>query len=172
MFNLNKLNLFIFITNLNIMPPKFKSDGEKKIAEFLKKRKIIFTYEKPILIKDQLDEKMQIWHPDFYLDDFNIVIEYFGMVDKEQYQRSMKRKQAIYPNQRIDFISVYPDMLKEKDFEKVLWDKIRNILIAKLKRLKSHRDVYFKTQDKKVSNKKVDDKKPKRKPVGDDWGLE
>ena len=136
----------------------FKSDGEKKISDFLKRRKIVFTYEKPILIKDQQDNKLQIWHPDFYLDDFNIVIEYFGMADKNEYIRSMKRKQAIYHNQRIDFISVYPEMLNDQNFEKMLWDKIRNILLAKLRRLKMHKDIYFKTIN--------------RKPIGDDWGLE
>jgi len=145
---------------------KFKSDGEKRIYEFLKKRRIIFTYEKPILIMDSLDNKMQIWHPDFYLDDFNIVIEYFGMANKEEYQRAMKRKQAIYHTQRVDFISVYPDMIKDKDFEKVLWDKIRNILIAKLRRLKSHRDTYFRSQERRDNNI------IRRISVGDDWGLE
>ena len=145
------------------MPMKFKSDGEKRIYEFLKKRQIRFTYEKPILIKDPMDDKMQIWHPDFYLDDFNIVIEYFGMANREEYQRAMKRKQAIYHTQRVDFISVYPDMIKDKDFEKILWDKIRNILIAKLKRLKSHRDVYFRSQEGRNQF---------RKSIGDDWGLE
>src|SRR3989344_1692122 len=143
------------------MAYNFKSDGEKRIFEFLKKRMIRFTYEKPILIKDSLDNKMQIWHPDFYLDDFNIVIEYFGMADKNEYTRAMKRKQAIYHKERVDFISVYPDMIKDKDFEKILWDKIRNILIAKLKRLKSHRDVYFRSQEGRNQF---------RKSIGDDWG--
>ncbi len=145
------------------MPIRFKSDGEKRIYEFLKKRRIIFTYEKPILIRDPLDNKFQIWHPDFYLDDFNIVIEYFGMADKNAYIRAMKRKQAIYHKERVDFISVYPDMINDKDFEKILWDKIRNILIAKLKRLKSHRDVYFRSQE---------GMKFRRPSIGDDWGLE
>tara|TARA_Y100000310_G_scaffold186269_1_gene186396 strand:- start:50616 stop:51086 length:471 start_codon:yes stop_codon:yes gene_type:complete len=156
------------------MVVKFKSDGERKIAEFLKKRKLRYTYEKPLLIKDTLDNKLQIWHPDFYLDDFNIVLEYFGMVDKAEYTRSMKRKQAIYHTQRVDFISIYPEMIKDKDFEKILWDKIRNILIAKLKKLKSHKEMYFKSQNKELPTKTSQNKEPlkKRKSVGDDWGLE
>lgn len=151
-----------------------KSEGEKEIAEFLKKRKIKFTYEKPILIQDHAEEKekLKIWYPDFYLDDFNIVIEYFGMIIKRDYIAAMKKKQAVYHGNKIDFISIYPEDLKNQEqFQKMLWDKIRNILQYKLKILGFHREMYFRERvrtQERIPNKIMNNKRT-RKNESDDF---
>ena len=112
------------------MPQRFESAGEKRVAEFLKKKGLDFDYQKPIIIRH--DDKISIWYPDFYLNDFNIVIEYFGMVEKFSYVKSMKYKQAIFHKEKINFISIYPEMLQHTDFEEVLWEKIKNIIHHKV----------------------------------------
>ena len=112
------------------MPQRFESAGEKKVADFLKKKGLDFDYQKPIIVRH--DDKVSIWYPDFYLNDFNIVIEYFGMVEKFSYVKSMKYKQAIFHKEKINFISIYPEMLQHEDFEDVLWEKIRNIIHHKV----------------------------------------
>ncbi|MFW5705272.1 MAG: hypothetical protein ACOCXG_05540, partial [Nanoarchaeota archaeon] len=62
----------------------YKSKGELEIAKFLDKMEIKFFYEFPISIIDE-NNKHRVWYPDFYLTEFQIVIEYFGMMDNENY---------------------------------------------------------------------------------------
>ena len=50
----------------------YKSDGERRIADFLNKKNIPFTYEKPLAVVD--DRKTRIFYPDFSLHDFNTII--------------------------------------------------------------------------------------------------
>jgi len=51
---------------------RYKSNGEKKIAGYLTKRGFTFSYERPVALLD--DDKTKIWYPDFYLDDYHILI--------------------------------------------------------------------------------------------------
>ena len=44
----------------------------------------------------------------------------------------MKYKQAIFHKEKINFISIYPEMIKSEDFEEVLWEKIKNIIHHKV----------------------------------------
>ncbi len=91
---------------------KYKSKGEELIGKFLSEKKLSFTYERPLLINKS--GQLTIWYPDFYLNDFNIAIEYFGMATEHSgYERSMKFKQAIYHQNKIDFIGVYKRNLDE-----------------------------------------------------------
>jgi len=61
-------------------------------------------------------------HPDFYLPDFNIFVEYWGLVDvpderkKEDYVKKMKWKMAQYYSQRIKFVSLYPSNLDNLEY--------------------------------------------------------
>ncbi len=72
---------------LKINPPTtineeiVKSYGEMDIANFLFQNQIKYIYE-PSYIIDTNDAEFGQYHPDFYLPDFNIYIEYFG-IDKE-----------------------------------------------------------------------------------------
>ena len=40
---------------------RYRSDGERKIGEYLKDRGIDFTYEKPVAVVDS--GKTKIWYP-------------------------------------------------------------------------------------------------------------
>ena len=55
-----------------------KSYGELDIANFLTQNSIIYLYEAPYKIDTRTEEHAQ-YYPDFYLPEYNIYIEYFGI---------------------------------------------------------------------------------------------
>jgi DNA helicase-4 len=69
---------------LQLNPPKtmreesVKSYGEMEIANFLYQNKINYQYEHDYVI-DTRDESHAQYRPDFYLPDYDIYIEYFGI---------------------------------------------------------------------------------------------
>lgn len=100
-----------------------KSKGEKQIADYLQRNGIQYLYEPGIqgIYAD----------PDFYLPEYRVYIEYWGLVDadnqhtKNKYVQSMKRKMAIYHKNRIKFISIYPKNLNNLDW--VFKKKFENV---------------------------------------------
>lgn len=93
-----------------------QSDGERKIVEFLSKNKITYRY----------DERMRIIEgyavrPDFYLPEFDLYIEYWGM-DTTDYKIGMLKKLKLYQQEGKKLISVYR---KDKPvIENVLFEKL------------------------------------------------
>lgn len=77
-----------------------QSDGERIIADYLARHAIAYRY----------DERMQIIdgyaiRPDFYLPEFDIYIEYWGM-DTAKYKIGMLKKQELYQQQGKKLISL------------------------------------------------------------------
>ena len=94
----------------------YKSKGEEAIAEVLKRYNIHFEYEYPILIKEKRDgdtDKMRIWYPDFWLPEYSIIIEYFGM-DNKSYKDGVDHKKKVYKQLCFDLIPVYPSTIRGK----------------------------------------------------------
>ena len=112
----------------------YKSKGEEKIANFLKRKKIKFIYEKKLKVKD-LDNKKRIWYPDFYLVREKIFIEYFGLSGNSDYDKGTKHKKKVYYKNGVDCINVYPKTLYEKNFEAYIYYKIRDIKNRRIKNL-------------------------------------
>ena len=80
-----------------------QSDGERQIADWLHAQRIAYRY----------DERMRIIEgyairPDFYLPEFDVYIEYWGM-DTADYKIGMLKKQQIYQQEGKRLISVYPE---------------------------------------------------------------
>lgn len=78
-----------------------QSDGERIIAEWLTRQGVIFRY----------DERFRILNgyairPDFYLPEFDVYIEYWGM-DTTDYKIGMLKKQKLYQQQGKRLISLY-----------------------------------------------------------------
>lgn len=78
-----------------------QSDGERKIAEFLGRHDIVYRY----------DERMRIIEgyairPDFYLPEFDVYIEYWGM-DTVDYKIGMLKKLKLYQQEGKRLISLY-----------------------------------------------------------------
>lgn len=98
-----------------------RSHAERKIAEYFERNNIRYQYKREI--------ESGIWifteivsRPDFYLTDYDVYVEYWGMVNvrdarkRAGYIRAMKYKMARYRELGIKFISIYPNNLKDLDW--------------------------------------------------------
>lgn len=99
-----------------------KSYGEMDIANFLMQNSIRYIYEQPYEIDTRTSEHGQ-YHPDFYLPDYEIYIEYFGidrsgqvpayfnskdgMSASETYRESMKWKRSIHHTYQTTLVECY-----------------------------------------------------------------
>ena len=75
-----------------------KSQGELTIANFLYHEGLQYTYERPIRLG-----KFTI-RPDFYLNRYNVFVEYWGMLDDPMYFRSFKWKVGQYRKSKVRLI--------------------------------------------------------------------
>jgi hypothetical protein len=98
-----------------------KSVGEKRIADYFERNNIRYVYEKEARTK-ALIFSSKISNPDFYLPDYDVYVEYWGLVNADDnwtrtcYVRNMKRKMAMYHENNIKFISIYPRNLQSLDW--------------------------------------------------------
>ncbi|MDF7808464.1 hypothetical protein P4E94_13510 [Pontiellaceae bacterium B12219] len=93
-----------------------QSDGERLIAEILSAANIRYRYDERFRILDGYAIR-----PDFYLPEFDIYIEYWGMTTAD-YKIGMLKKQQLYQQQGKRLISLYP---KDKPrMQKVLMQKL------------------------------------------------
>jgi len=101
-----------------------KSQGERRVAEFLDNYGIRYIYEKPVAILD--GNKTKIWHPDFYLPDFGVYVEFYGLAGQPDYDRGIQRKTSLYSANGIDVVGVYPSHFKY-DWQTHFKHELRNI---------------------------------------------
>jgi len=86
---------------------RYKSAGERRIAEFLTRRNIAFTYEKPLAVVNE--GQVRIFYPDYTLHDLGTIIEYFGINgNPDDYIARTNRKIDAYQKNHVPFIPVYP----------------------------------------------------------------
>ena len=97
-----------------------QSDGERLICEVLDAERIRYRYDERFRILDGYAIR-----PDFYLPEFDVYIEYWGM-DTADYKIGMFKKQQLYQQQGKKLVSLYP---KDKP-------RIRKQLLSKLKKYK------------------------------------
>ena len=106
-----------------------QSEGEKKIADFLHKHYISFDYDEQITLEGKESDKRghtKSWiRPDFYLTEFDIIIEYWGLEGTPDYDERMQEKKRLYKEAGKRFISIGQNDLKDLD----------NMLKVKLKRI-------------------------------------
>jgi hypothetical protein len=105
-----------------------KSGGERILADYFYYNKIRYEYEKAAIG----DSGRMISRPDFYLPDYDVYVEYWGMADTEdskerkEYARSMEWKMARYRENGIRFISIYPREIDSID--SVFQKKLKEVL--------------------------------------------
>jgi hypothetical protein len=105
-------------TQTTLRGEQVKSYGEKMLADYFFKSDTRYEYEQPAWSR----KGRRISRPDFYLPDFGVYVEYWGMADakepakKEEYVRSMKWKMAKYHQNGIKFISIYRENLDNLDW--------------------------------------------------------
>lgn len=97
-----------------------QSDGERLICETLDAAGIRYRYDERFRILDGYAIR-----PDFYLPEFDLYIEYWGM-DTADYKIGMLKKQQLYQQQGKKLISLYPD---DKP-------RIKQVLLDNLEKLK------------------------------------
>jgi len=108
----------------------YKSNGEKRIGDYLQKREIQFSYERPVAVTDS--GKTKIWYPDFFLDDYHVIIEYFGMNGNRESAKITDYKRRVYRTNRLDVIEIYPSDFKE-DWQRKIDCEIRNTLEGRVR---------------------------------------
>jgi len=87
---------------------RFRSIGEKKIAETLRDYGIRFRYEPKLTL-----EGITL-HPDFYLPDHDVYIEFWGMENvNKSYRNKRRKKMELYQRNGIRVISIYPHQLRD-----------------------------------------------------------
>lgn len=119
-----------------------KSYGEMDVANFLAQNGIQYIYEYPYEIDTRTSEYGQ-YNPDFYLPEYDIYIEYFGinkngevpsffkgangMTATQTYQASMKWKRETHSANNTILIECYA----YEKFDGVLLDNLKEKLVAK-----------------------------------------
>jgi len=93
-----------------------QSDGERLICDILEVEKIRYRYDERFRILDGYAIR-----PDFYLPEFDVYIEYWGM-DTADYKIGMLKKQQLYQQQSKRLISLHPD--DKPRMQETLLDKL------------------------------------------------
>jgi hypothetical protein len=99
-----------------------RSKSERIIADYLTRHSIVYQYEPQATTNDWFIFRSRISRPDFYLPQYDLFIEYWGLVDAEDwrtrdsYIRSMRWKMAQYHQNNIRFVSIYPSNLSSLDY--------------------------------------------------------
>lgn len=127
----------------------FQSKGENEIATFLSEIGIDYSYEFPIAVVD--NGKVKVWYPDFYLKDYQVVIEYFGMYEhNENYRENAKHKKKIFQECGIWYVPIYK-------FSKNWKMYVLNNIMSHLEKKTKDMDYRIKSmEDKKSSGKFYD----------------
>ena len=91
-----------------------RSFSEKRIADYFRANNIRYWYEQ--------SADRSIHKPDFYLPDYDVYVEFWGLLDaddpwtRQNYERSMRRRMAIYHRKHKKLVSIYPSNLENLDW--------------------------------------------------------
>ena len=106
-----------------------QSLGEQKIADYLYDKDIDFDYDKKISLKFNTPNKhgytTELVRPDFYLTEFGIIVEYWGMKGEPDYDNKMDWKKTKYAESKTKYISIYKEDLP--DLEAKLENKLKRL---------------------------------------------
>ena len=83
---------------------RVRSKAEKYIANYFFDNNIKYVYEKELRLEPGV-----VLSPDFYLTDYGVYVEYWGLLDKQFYRREMAYKMKHYRRHGIRYISLYED---------------------------------------------------------------
>ena len=99
---------------------RVRSYAEKTVADYLTGAGIEYQYEKPAKSRRFLSFK-QIARPDFYLPEYRVFVEYWGLVGaddegtRRSYRERMGYKMSQYRRHNIKVVSLYPADLEHLD---------------------------------------------------------
>lgn len=142
----------VAITSLNTFQgERVKSVEELTIANFLYLNSIDYEYEKPYPFGDAM------YRPDFYLKDYDIYLEHFGVDEnnrakwltpfkEQEYVEDMELKRELHKTYDTKLLETYSYYNRD------------NVLLEKLKELLDNENVVFNPRDGKSIFSKVTDK--------------
>ena len=89
-----------------------RSGAEKRIADWLFQHGMRYEYERPVF--DPRGSCVGV--PDFYLPDYGVYIEYWGLVGTDRdYERTMRWKLGLYRRIGVEVVSLHPCELTNLD---------------------------------------------------------
>src|SRR5215469_7362151 len=97
-----------------------RSRAEQKIADYFDNIGLRYEYERELVARFWIFSQ-RIGRPDFYLPDYDVYVEFWGMLevedddDRRKYERSMRYKMERYQRHGIKVISLYPRDLPNLD---------------------------------------------------------
>src|SRR5437870_7639182 len=90
------------IPSVTLTGQQVRSRGEKIIADYLTYHGVAYNYEEQAMSNDWFIFKQKISRPDFFLPQYNLLVEYLGLVDspdprtRNEYVRTMRCKMVQY----------------------------------------------------------------------------
>lgn len=117
--------------NYSALANRFKSKGETELGRLLERERIHYLYEYPTAVLDQ--GKTKIWYPDFTLPEYGMIIEYFGVNGKIDYDRQAMHKMQVYQDNGIEGLFLTSECFKGDWPEKII-GQIEAILQGRLER--------------------------------------
>jgi len=109
-------------SNLDEVEKTKDSKAEKSVAEYFDKKNVKYIFHPKIKIPKvylkyfNIPFKNDILHPDFFLPEYNVYVEYWGLIDDPRYkERSYDYKKRKYKENLIECIDLYPKNLENLD---------------------------------------------------------
>lgn len=98
----------------------YDSNSEKMIADYFKAKSVKFYLHPQVKVPTKiwfLDNpfKKRILKPDFFLPQYNAFVEYWGRLDDEDYRKKTELKKKSYEENDIEFISLTPKDLEDRN---------------------------------------------------------
>ena len=78
-------------------------------------------------------DKPKIWYPDFFLPEFALHLEYFGINGNSDYNKRSRHKESVYKTNGLDVISIYPGHFEE-DWQGCIAEDIKDVLDRRVTR--------------------------------------
>lgn len=99
------------------------SEGELFLEDFFKENEIKFQVQKKLILRN---DPKSYRLADFYLPQFDIYVEFFGLWNKQVKDEDYREKKKIYHENEIPCIYVYPENLGIIDF--IFEKRIKEVL--------------------------------------------
>lgn len=94
-----------------------------------------YSYEDPLYVEKYIPNKDKkiglLFHPDFHLQDYGIVVEYAGRYPgetEESYRKRIREKNEIYRKNNTPVVWIYPGDIWKEDFSGIRPDAYQNVI--------------------------------------------
>mgnify|MGYP001055010831 CR=1 FL=1 len=125
---------------------KVKSYGEMDIANFLFENGVKYIYEHPYKV-DTRNEEYGQYYPDFYLPEYDLYIEYFGVNRKLEVPEYFRNNHGMTAQEAYRISMDWKRSLHKENYTKLVecfaYEKLEDILLQNLKNNLEEQGVHF-----------------------------